>query len=408
MNEFRAARAAVSKRVAGEVVVKARYLVAASVLAGTALGVAVTWADFRHSPTRMFPGPPPVADSTGVPKLVVDKADHDFGYVEGGTLVRHTFRIRNAGTGTLTLKAGVTTCSACTIANLSKSRVRPGESSEVVVEYAAKSHNPEFRHTAFVLTNDPKQPRIELNINGKISARFRVDPDRLVFSRVSASEPASADLRVYSFISDDLRVSDPEFLGAETRDFFTAQIEPLPAEKLAEVGAKSGQRVVVSLKPGLPLGPFRQTIRLALASGESRKPTEWEVSIDGSVVSDLTVLGPGWSAESGILTIGTVKRAEGAKRRLTILVRGSRRGEVEVEPTVADPPWIRVTAGKSTRLNESANQIPLEVEIPPGQGPAVYLGTGQGKFGEIVLSVKNQPDVKQIRLRVKFVIGNGE
>jgi hypothetical protein len=388
--------------------VKARYVVAASTLAGMVLGVAVTWADFRHAPAQLFPGPLHAGvDSQGVPKLVVDNKDHDFGYVELGELVRHAFRITNAGAGTLTLKAGVTTCSACTIAKLTKSRVPPGQTAEVVVEYVAKSHRPQFRHTAFLLTNDPKQPRVELNINGKISTRFRFDPDKLVFSRLAASEPAESEFRIYSFISDELRVSDPVFTATQTADFFRAQIEPLASEKLAEVGAKSGSRVLVSLKPGLPLGAFRQTIRLTLRSSESDKPTTWEGSIEGSIVSDLTIVGPGWNAESGILAIGNVPRGQGARRGLTILARGARRNEIEIEPIEVDPPWLQVTVGKPSKLNEFVSQIPLEVVIPPGQGPALHLGTDQGKFAEIVLGVKNLPDVRQMRMRVKFVIGNG-
>jgi hypothetical protein len=41
----------------------------------------------------------------------------------------------------------------------------------------------------------------------------------------------------------------------------------------------------------------------------------------------------------------------------------------------------------------------------PGRPPAIYLGTDQGDFAEIVLGVKGQPDLQRIRMHVKFVIG---
>lgn len=387
---------------------KTRYVVAASVLAGAALGVAVSWADFRHAPSPLFPGPPQrAADAQGIPKLAIDAADHDFGYVELGKSVKHAFRLTNVGTGTLTLKAGVTTCSACTIAKLSKSRLRPGETTDVVVEFSVLANKPDFRHAAYVLTNDPTRRRVELNISGKISSRYRSLPDKLAFSRVSAGVPATRELSVYCYVSDELRVSDPQFTESDTAEFFEARIDPIPGEELTELGAKSGRRVLVTLKPGLPPGPFRQTIRLTLEMGQSVEPTELEVSIEGTVASDLTIVGHGWRADTGVLTIGSVDGAKGATRRLTVLVRGDAREQVELEPMEVDPPWLRVAAGKSSKLNDSVNQIPLTVEIPPGRPPAIYMGTDQGDYARIVLGVKNQPDVKHIRMRVKFVIGKG-
>lgn len=386
---------------------KVRYVLLASVLAGAVLGVAVTWADFRHTPSQLFPGPRRLEDAQGVPKLVVDDTDHDFGYVEAGRPVSHAFRFTNVGTGTLTLKAGVTTCSACTIAEVSKSRVPPGESAEVVVEFSVRTNKPNFRHTAFVLTNDPQQARVELNIKGDVTARYRLDPDKIVFSRVSASEPATSQFRVFSFISDDLRVTDPEFLGTRTAQFFEAKIEPIVGEELTETGAKSGRRVLVTVKPGLPLGPFRQTIRVTLKMGES-EPSATQIPIEGNVASDLKIVGAGFRSDTGILTIGRVASAKGATRELKVLVHGDAREAVEVEPIETDPPWLRVTVGKSSKLSESVKQIPLTLEIPPGRPPAIYLGNDQGDFGQVVLGVKNQPDVKQIRIHVKFVIDNGD
>lgn len=389
---------------------KARYVVLASALAGAAVGAGITWADFGHAPALTIPAAveaPKIGQQASQPKLVVDDTMHDFGSVEANGTVRHAFRFTNVGTAPLTLKAGTTTCTACTIAELSKSQVAPGETVEVVVQYTATSKKPDFKQIATVLTNDREQHLVELVIRGDITSKFRMLPERLVMSNVSAKEAATAELRIYCFLSDAVRVVDHEFVGAESASFFEFKTEPIAGDQLTEQGAKSGCRVLVTLKPGLPLGPFRQTIGLTVETGAGGDKTDMEVPIEGVVVSDLSIVGPDWHSGSGILTIGNVASAKGAKRSLIVLVRGAARKNVVVEPLSLDPPWLQVALGEPTELNESVTQIPLSVEIPAGRPPAIYLGTDQGKFAQIILGVKNHPDVKEIRMHVKFVIGNG-
>ena len=389
---------------------KARYVVIASSLAGAALGVGITWADFGHAPPLTIPAAivaPKIGQQASQPKLVVDTTMHDFGFIESGSTVSHAFRFTNVGTATLTLKAGTTTCTACTIAEMSKSQVAPGETVEVVVQYTANSSKPDFKQIATLLTNDPQQQRVELNIRGDIASKIRLLPDRLVLSNVSAKAAATAEMKIYCYLSDEVRVVEHEFLVADSASLFEFKTEPIARDQLTEPTAKSGCRVLVTLKPGLPLGPFRQTIRLAVETGQGGDKTPLEVPIEGTVVSDLSIVGAGWNSGNGVLTIGNVTGDKGAKRNLTLLVRGEARKNVVVEPIKLDPPWLHVALGEPTELNESVTQIPLSVEIPAGRPPAIYLGTDQGKFAQIILGVKNHPDVKEIRMHVKFIIGNG-
>ncbi|MEX0586919.1 MAG: DUF1573 domain-containing protein [Pirellulales bacterium] len=385
---------------------KARYVVIASGLAGLAAGVGMTWAAFADVPPLEIAKAARAPAAGKPPRLVVDTKVHNFGLIDRDSSVTHTFRITNVGGSTLTLKSGTTTCTACTIAALSKKELAPGETAEVIVEYSARQAKPQFEQYATVLTNDPEQPRLELKIQGGTIRKFQILPDRVVLSNASASEPTTSELKVLCFLSDKLRVVDLAFEVNETSGFFEAKSEAIPPGELPGE-AKSGCRVLVTVKPGLPLGPFRQTIRLALESGDDSKRTETEVYVEGAVVSDLSIVGPGWRSDAAVLSLGNVARDKGAKRTLNVLVRGAARRDVRVEPIELDPPWLRVTLGEPAELNESVIKIPLTVEIPPGRPPAIYLGTDQGKFGKILLGVKNHPYAKEIKMHVSFVIGNG-
>jgi Protein of unknown function (DUF1573) len=388
--------------------VKVRYVLIASGLAGVMLGVGISWAEFGSNPPLDPARRLPVAGVDGAPKLVVDQMEHDFGVIDPFNNVKHAFRITNIGTGTLTLKAGTTTCTACTIAEVTKSDVPPGETAKVIVEYSPRRAKSEFQQYATVLTNDPEQTRLELKILGSIRRKFRTLPEQIVLSNVSANESVTADVKIISFMSDHVNVVDYRFKDNDAKPFFEAKAEAIGHDQLVAIEplAKSGCRVLVTLKPGLPLGPFRQTIFLTLDTGEGGERTDFDVPIEGTVVSDLSIVGPGWLGKTGVLSLGNVNRDQGTKRELNLLVRGDARHDVAVEPIKLDPPWLRVTMGKPAELNASVVRIPFSVEIPPGSPSAVYRGTNLGKYAEITLGIKNHPDAKELLMHVTFVTGN--
>jgi hypothetical protein len=386
---------------------KAVYVAIASALLGAVVGAGISWANFSGTPPALWPALNTAANSgqpgTG-PKLVVDNPMYDFGPVERDTTVRHVFRFTNIGQATLTLKAGATTCPKCTISALSRTQVPPGESSDVTVEYLTSYVKPRFRQTVTVLTNDPNQGRVELNIFGSVTTKFRTLPEQLVLSKISANETRTAEIKIYCYWSDDVRVVGHAFNDPETASYFEVQSQAIPPEELTDDKAKSGCRVELTIKPGLPLGPIRQTIRLELQWSGDEEKTKLEVPIEGVVVSDVSIVGPGWNDRLGRLSLGTVKRAAGTTRNVFLLFRGKHRHEATVEPVKVDPEWLKVTVGKPTELNDSVIQIPISIEIPRGRPPALYLGSEQEKYADITLGVKNVPQINEIHMDVQFVI----
>jgi hypothetical protein len=384
---------------------KVSYVVVVGAVLGAALGAGISWARFGNTPTRLsrVSVESPDAPPGDRPKLRVDEKSHDFGKVERDVEARHVFHFKNIGQRTLTLKASGTSCSKCTIAELDKPEVAPGESAEVAVVYVP-GDVPSFRQMAWITTNDPDQPRVELSIVGTVTTRYEVVPPHLVLSKVSATETKRAEVKIYAFFSDEVAVVGHEFTDAESAPYFEVKSEPIPADQAAERKAKSGCRVEVALKPGLPLGPFRQTIRLQLRmSGTADNPTV-ELPIMGTIDSDISIVGPDWNADAGRLSIGTVNAGEGATRRVLLLVRGEHRHDVTVKPAKVDPAWLKVAVGEPSDLPSGAvTQIPLTIEIPPNMPQVNHLGTDQGKYAEIILETTHS-QLKQIRMYLRFVI----
>ncbi len=343
---------------------KLALIIAAAALAGILVGVGFSWADFGHAPPEMFPQGvqgPKLAGGSQLPKVSVDHGEFDFGFIERDVKVSHTFKITNAGEGPLTLKDGGTTCTACTIAALSKHELEPGETAEITVEYMPDIQKTIFRQVATVLTNDQKQPRVEFQISGRVTSKYRLLPNDVVFSNVAANATATAELRIFGFVDPQVRLAGYEFTGSETADLFAVSSEALPADQLTEPGAKAGCKLRVTLKPGLPLGPIRQTIRLTIDSGEGTATTPMVVPIQGSIVSDISIIGSKFQAEFGLLSIGIVKSAEGTTRKLTVLVRGEHRQAVRFDAQKVVPSWLKVSIGEPEELNAAVTQFPLTI-----------------------------------------------
>lgn len=388
---------------------KASQVIAAGVVMGIALGAGLSLANFMHAPARLAPPSAtqaPTLNGPGEeqPIAVVDRNFHDFGAVDRDRPVKHAFRISNVGKSVLTLKSGGTTCSKCTIAELSRSEVAPGETVDVIVEYLPTSAQPRFRQSASLLTNDPAQPRIELNIYGTVTAPYKLTPEQLTFSRFSASETNKAEIRVVAYVADDVKLASYELERADTAPFFEVASQPIPRAELDDPHARCGMLVTVTVKPGLPLGPVRQTIRLDLALAGSSDVAHVEIPVEGVVDADISVAGQGWNPDASLLKMGTVKSSEGAVRELFLLVRGEHRRGLTIAPGRRSPDWLKLTVGEPSELKGGAVvKIPLRIEIPPGAPVASHTGNDLGKYGEVVLETTH-PVVKQIRMLLSFAV----
>jgi hypothetical protein len=385
---------------------KPLYVVIVAAVLGVALGGGISWARFANVPPLALNRPVDESTKGKHPEVLVDSESFDFGRIERDKTVRHAFRFTNVGDAVLTLKAGVTTCTKCTISELTKPDVQPGETVDVVVEYTADNSKPQIRQIAPILTNDPERPRVELTISGTVTARYRLVPEEVVLSKVSANETKTADIKIYALLDDSVRVVGHEFTALESARFFEMQSEPIPIDQLTESDAKSGCRVRLTLKPGLPLGMIQQTIRLDLQLGEAKETVSVDVPIEGIIDSDVSIVGPGWEQQLSRLSFPAVSSAKGATRKLFVLLRGDRRHDVTIKAGKFDPSWLKVTLGEPTELKSGdggVTQVPLTIEIPPGMPPVNHLGTDQGKYAEVVLETTH-PQVNEIRMNLRFVI----
>lgn len=382
---------------------------AVAVVFGAAAGIGVAWVRVQLAPWDGTPegssseSAKPVAIDLDapLPKLLLEEDSHDFGAMDERGEGRYEFVFDNVGDAPLTLKQGSTSCT-CTSTILEKGDIRPGGSGKVAVEWTGKNRVGPFKATATVTTNDPRQRTVTLTITGRITTAVRAVPQRLAMSGITASEEASAQVKVFGFRSEPLQITDHEFSHPETSKSFQISFQPLSPDQLSEEqDAKSGCLVEVTVKPGLPLGAFQQTIRL-----KTNYPDvpAIEVPVEGTISSDISLVGKGWNRKNGTLYWGNFKSQEGARRDLFIRVRGPHCKEVKFKPIEIRPDLLEVKLGQTSYVEDGRLSLtPLTIQIPKGSPPADYLGSSEERLGQIILET-NHPSARELRILLRFSI----
>lgn len=339
-------------------------------------------------------GPRPIAE--------VDATEFRFGTIAVGATRSHVFTITNRGDAPLEIHKGSTSCK-CTISDFEEGSLAPGESARIKLEWTARTSEGDFREIATILTNDPTHRRIDLSVVGRVTRTVQVEPNSVVFSRLRTDQEKTAHVKLLCFVDEPLRMIDTklEMRSPENAKYFDVSVAPLSPEDLGDPDAKSGLDVRITVRPGMPVGTFRGLLHLTT---NVKDQGIFMLRVAGSVVSDVSVLGPGWSHEQGILTLGKVSGSEGIERRLFLHIRGRDARQVDLGPVDVDPQCLQVTLGEAEPLPGGRMvRVPLSVRIPPGTHPINRLGTDQAPLGEIVVHT-NHPRAREIRLLVRFVV----
>ncbi len=391
---------------------KVALIALGAVLAGLECGIGTALNEVHWTPSQFEPDNRTAAavgivlddsDRLGPKIEVVGGLVYDFGTGQRDSKLEHSFVIRNVGDDMLTLTAGSTSCS-CSFSELEEDRIAPGESTDITLNWHLTTSGEEYRQTAEIYTNDPRQPTINLMAQGTILDLVRVEPRQLVLSNVSVNQGARVTFTLFGFHHSDLGVLDHRFDNPESSEFFElefvdydlGQVEMNPAPTAAVQG-------ILTVKSGLPLGPLNQTIHVKTNIEEA---PELELPISGSVVGDLSVVGGGFfRQQSNLLILGQVDGEKGIETTLRVLVRGQHRQDVQLKVKETDPSDVlEVQIGEAVPINKGVVYMhPMTVSIPRGSRPVARMGFDREDYGRIVIETTH-PDTPLLTLRVRFAV----
>lgn len=336
------------------------------------------------------------------PQVEVPEDTYDFGKIESNSVVRHEFEIRNVGFGKLQLEKGESSC-RCTVLNFDRAELDPGQSIKIALEFDGKDYFGPVTQHAIILTNDFRRPQVRLTVKADVVRSIRIVPHEIIFTRLVRMQPAVGEAKIFIFRNEPITISSPELaFSGETANFFDLELTPLRQDELAvEPGAKAGYRVLVRIKPGLPLGPFQQKIRLAT---DQKDAPILEIPVQGRVESDVNILGAGWDSARGILHIGRVESAKGAERRIMLRLAALPDQKLEFQVEKSVPDFLQAIVEEQNIVHKDVTTlVPIVIRIPPGAGPANYFGLEEPELGRIIIKT-NHPDAPEVKILVRFAV----
>ncbi|MEQ8209571.1 MAG: DUF1573 domain-containing protein [Lacipirellulaceae bacterium] len=342
-----------------------------------------------------------------VPELAIDEPVFEFGNMEIGTSRRHSFPITNKGEVPLTVKFLSNTCQ-CTAVELDGKMAEgspplvlaPGESSTVELEWIAKGSPRTFRHGATFETSDPARRRLEIQVTGELVDSTSLNPAVLHFGVVKVGQPGEASLTITSYVESELKILEHEIVDKRFAEQVELDFQELQPFELSNPTAKAGLRVVAKYQPGKSLGPFQGFLKLKTNLSRASQLT---VPIAGTVVGDVSMHGPGWKRNKGLLKLPPIKGDKGGEVKLKMVVRGSEVDGSQIAVASTSPSVLKAELSEIEEMPGDLRHVNLTVSIPKGTRPMARLGGDLGKEGEIVVKT-GHPVTPEFKLRVAFIV----
>ncbi|WP_404309973.1 DUF1573 domain-containing protein [Neorhodopirellula lusitana] len=265
------------------------------------------------------------------PRVMVPITHYDFGMIAPESTASHAFEVRNEGSDPLALEVAGTSCK-CTVGELGKKLLGPGEKTEVVMEWNTGQKSEKYKQNAIIRTNDPFAKEIELIVEGTIKAEL-VGSESASFASTDRGVKSTASVEFYSQLWDDFSILEV------TCDLpgFSWEANPMQSTDTVMIdrNASTGQRIILSTVPN-KFGQYSADVKVVLLPTDSPDPVERVVKVSGRVRRPINFYSNDIHSSEG-LSLGTLTAGKRYEFPVTVRVRGDQEREVkvlDVEPEV--------------------------------------------------------------------------
>lgn len=335
------------------------------------------------------------------PKVeVINGTKHDFGTMEMGASRRHKFVFKNVGTVPVSLSVKGSTCK-CTIGDIEKPSLEPGDETSVELTWTAKSMLSEFAQTATIEVL-PSREEIQLAVTGFVSRSLVFEPNRILLGEVSTRDSKVVKTTLYSHYEKPLEIkkmiwSDAASSGLVLLEWNVRKLEEGEVARFKD--AKYAADITVSIDKGMPTQPLNAFVEVQTNCIE-KESEKLQFSVVGKFLSDVRIIGgENYDEQKNIFTIGRVSSKEETVKRFLLGVRsdGGNIPKVGVhqvrylnEDGVVVP--LESLQVKIEEESRRGNQVLFRVEliVPKGAKPVSLMGTNAKNFGRLEL----ETDVK--------------
>lgn len=208
------------------------------------------------------------------PRIFSPAPVHDFGSQDNEGKVDHTFTIMNVGTGTLEISNVKSSC-GCTVAELSKKSLAPGEETTVAASFNLAGKSGPQSKIISVSSNDPDVPVYKLELKGNAVAAIQVEPTFINYGN-SVDDLLKQQTVKIKANKDDVTLN---ITSVEPSDpAFAAELKTITPGKEYEVVVSN----TTALSPGIQQGV------ITIHTDDPKRPTI-TVRYHASVVGDLDI-----------------------------------------------------------------------------------------------------------------------
>ena len=297
------------------------------------------------------------ATASAQPKAVVASSVHDFGDVQRGQVVSHSFEIQNTGDAPLEITRVRTTC-ACAVSE-HDTLIEPGQTGSITVDLNTELLNGNSTAQAIVLTNDASNPKLTLTVKANSITTLGVDPGFFRY-RVHQNFPGDGRISqtVWSIDGAEFNVT-----GVES-DFphLTFDFEEATDDERRPNAVGSQWRVNAYLNNQAPIGPITGYVKIET---DHPKQTLAAIPISGFVR-------PVFAATPQVIDFKEIEVA-GDPRTANIHVKQFADEPIEVQSVEVSIPGM--TASTRTDDNNPGHVFWLDVAVTPAMSEGPFSGT---------------------------------
>lgn len=211
------------------------------------------------------------------PALVFEPSSLDFGRMNQHETRSAEVTLTNEGDEVLMITKVEPSC-GCTVAELPRDVLKPGESMVLPVTFDSRSFSGDQHKLISVYTNDPENPVLEIPIEATVLVPLMIDPPRkqLGFGRVRRGEVKTEEATFTAMMAPEITVTPVRW----DRSVFDVEV------RHDYEGDPQRELVLVSTKPDAPLGDHRDFLTVRTDLPEA--PTV-DLELFATVVQDVAV-----------------------------------------------------------------------------------------------------------------------
>jgi hypothetical protein len=329
---------------------------------------------------------------------VVGGTEYNFGTMKQGGKGTHAFIFRNVGTAPVDIWFIRSSCK-CTVGRFQKATLKPGEETEVELEWVLEGYSADFAQTATIGTNAPEQEEISLAIRGKIGQTHVFDPPGIVIADHISSEQITFEGKLYCLEQTPMRFDDAFVANSSIAGKIYCHIEGVrePSEK--ELILYPEARSVLDYKVTVEKGVGATTLNTNIVFRNREKPDETPamLPITGRIVTPVRIIaGSDYTEDRKILRMGIAPSQEGLKKSFLMAVSTKEYPDAAITFKEISPEdlsdTIQVSVGNPT-VRGTSKIYPVTIEIPAGTAPVERNGSSGKDFAKVIFdtNMENSP-----------------